>query len=77
MYDFGQLNSTTEKDYTRQIVKGRCKNIENVHNRLDIIEDVSHVLAWSQAYMRDRKVLSCLNKINQSLYDSIFPYNKG
>ena len=56
VYDFGQLNNSTEKDYTTQIVRGRCSDIENVRGRSDIIEAVSHVLAWSQAYMRDRKV---------------------
>ncbi len=56
VYDFGQLNNSTEKDYTTQIVRGRCSDIENVQGRSDIIEAVSRVLAWSQAYMRDRKV---------------------
>ena len=56
VYDFGQLNNLTEKDYTRQIVRGRCKDIENIQGRSDTIEAVSRVLAWSQASMRDRKV---------------------
>ena len=62
MYDFGQLNNSTEKDYTRQIVRGRCSEIESIQGRSDITEAVSRVLAWSQAYMRDRKVYctSCL-----------------
>ena len=57
MYDFGQLNNATEKDYTTQIVKGRCRDIKSIQQRPDIIAAVSHVLAWSQAYMRDRKVV--------------------
>ena len=56
MYDFGQLNNVTEKDYTSQIVRGRCSEIESIQGRSDITEAVSRVLACSQAYMRDRKV---------------------
>ncbi len=56
MYDFGQLNNSKEKDYICKIVKERCRCIENVQGRSDIAEAVSHVLVWSQQYMRERKV---------------------
>ena len=56
VYDFGQLNNATERDYTRQIVKGRCSAIADVSARTDVIEAVTHVLAWNQSYMRNRKV---------------------
>ena len=56
VYDFGQLNDSTERDYTRQIVKGRCSQIAAVSKRPDIVEAVGNVLAWSQNYMRNRKV---------------------
>ncbi len=71
VYDFGQLNNSTEKDYTKQIVKGRCRKINSVKDRPDIIGVVSHVLAWSQAYMRNRKV----NKIH-SLHLIVFTFSK-
>jgi MoxR-like ATPase len=55
VYDFGQLNNATEKDYTRQIVKDRCANIPGIARQTQIINTVADVLAWSQKYMRDRK----------------------
>ena len=57
MYDFGQLNNSKEKDYISKIVKERCRYIENVKGRFAIVEAVSHVLVWSQQYMRERKVM--------------------
>lgn len=56
VYDFGQLNDSTEKDYTEQIVKGRCSRIVSVKKRPDVIKCVSNVLSWCQSYMRKRKV---------------------
>ena len=57
VYDFGQLNNATEKDYTRQIVKDRCTAIPNVVGQTDLIDSVADVLAWSQKYMRERNVM--------------------
>ena len=57
VYDFGQLNNATEKDYTRQIVKDRCTDIPNVVGQTDIIDSVADVMAWSQKYMRERNVM--------------------
>uniref|UniRef100_A0A1X7SXU1 Uncharacterized protein n=1 Tax=Amphimedon queenslandica TaxID=400682 RepID=A0A1X7SXU1_AMPQE len=54
VYDFGQLNNATEKDYTRQIVKDRCHVIPEVTGQTAVIESVANVLAWSQKYMRGR-----------------------
>ena len=57
VYDFGQLNNATEKDYTHQIVKDRCTDIPNVVGQTGIIDSVADVLAWSQKYMRERNVM--------------------
>ena len=56
VYDFGQLNNATEKDYTRQIVKNRCHVIPEVTGQTAMIQSVADVLAWSQQYMRARNV---------------------
>ena len=56
VYDFGQLNNATEKDYTKQIVKGRCQNIPEISGQVKIIDAVADVLAWSQKYMKERNV---------------------
>ena len=56
VYDFGQLNNTTERDYIAQIVQYRCQNIPGVSEQSDIINVVTNVLAWSQSYMRKRNV---------------------
>ena len=56
VYDFGQLNNDTEKDYTFQIVTDRCQNITEVKSQTRLIQSVADVLAWSQKYMRERNV---------------------
>ena len=56
VYDFGQLNNTTERHYIAQIVQYRCQNIPGVSEQSDIINVVTNVLAWSQNYMRKRNV---------------------
>ena len=56
VYDFGQLNNTTERHYISQIVQYRCQNIPGVSDQSDIINVVTDVLAWSQSYMRKRNV---------------------
>ena len=56
VYDFGQLNIDTEKDYTRQIVSDRCRDIPLVQGDMSLVNAIAHVLAWSQQYMRHRKV---------------------
>ena len=56
VYDFGQLNDNTEKDYTHQIVTDRCQDIAHVVGHANVIGSVSNVLSWSQKYMRERKV---------------------
>ena len=61
MYDFGQLNNATEKDYTRQILKDRCHVIPEVTSQMAMIESVADVLAWSQQYMRAKNVKFYLN----------------
>ena len=56
VYDFGQLNMDTEKDYTKQIVLDRCRDIPLVGANKSLINAIALVLVWSQKYMRDRKV---------------------
>ena len=56
VYDFGQLNLETEKDYTRQIVSDRCRDIPVVGSDMSVVNSIAQVLAWSQKYMRNRKV---------------------
>ena len=61
MYDFGQLNVDTEKDYTKQIVLNRCKEIPELRGDGMLMDLVPRVLAWSQNYMRKRKVSQSQN----------------
>ena len=56
VYDFGQLNENIEKDYSRQIVSDRCRDIPLVGADMSLVTAIADVLAWSQKYMRDRKV---------------------
>ena len=58
VYDFGQLNNATEKDYITQIVKNRCQQIPQVMGRLDVAQSIVNVLDWSQKYMRRRNVIT-------------------
>ena len=53
VYDFGQLNNATEKQYIEQIVKNRSKNIAGVSGGINAI---TNVLIWSQSYMKKKKV---------------------
>ena len=55
VYDFGQLNMETEKEYTEQIVRNtcRCKEFPELHG---FVGQFTNILAWSQNYMRERKV---------------------
>jgi hypothetical protein len=56
VYDFGQLNTDTERDYTIQIVHDHVKKHAVLSQQnCSIITAIAHVLAWSQKYMRDRK----------------------
>ena len=56
VYDFGQLTSNTEHNYTKQIVHNHCSQTHTVQE----IEAVSCVLGWCQNYMRERKVCDTL-----------------
>ena len=56
VYDFGQLNNATEKDYTKHIVKSRCQAIPEISGQVGIIATVADVVAWSQRYMKKRNV---------------------
>ena len=57
VYDFGQLNFNTEKDYILQIVKNRCLNIPQVTEKSDVIQTVTDILVWSQNHMRGKNVI--------------------
>ena len=52
VYDFHQLTSHTEQDYTGQIVLNHCSQTHTAQE----IKAVTRVLAWCQDYMRERKV---------------------
>eukprot|EP00731_Ephydatia_muelleri_P002838 Em0001g2838a len=52
VYDFGQLDTHTEAEYVIQIVKNRLSNDFDPST----ITAISHVLSWSQQYMKDQKV---------------------
>ncbi|XP_019863218.1 PREDICTED: E3 ubiquitin-protein ligase rnf213-alpha-like, partial [Amphimedon queenslandica] len=54
VYDFGQLNFNTEKDYIFQIVKNRCLYIPQVTEKSDVIQAVTDILVWSQNHMREK-----------------------
>ena len=56
VYDFGQLNVDTEKDYTKQIVSHICKEITQLRSNGMVMDCAARVLAWSQKYMRTRNV---------------------
>ena len=58
MYDFGQLNLETEKDYIWQIVSDRCRDNLLVWSSQSttLVDSIAHVLAWSQKFMRERMV---------------------
>ncbi len=64
MYDFGQLDSSTENDYIYKIVEERCKTIKRLQGKPNIVEAVSHVLVWSQQYIRKRKVILIVSAFN-------------
>ena len=55
VYDFGRLNTETERDYISQIVKDRCKDIADIGGTA-VVTAVANVLTWSQSYMRQRQV---------------------
>ena len=54
VYDFGRLNTETERDYILQIVNDRCSFIADV-DETDIVNSIVTVLTWSQNYMKQRK----------------------
>ncbi|CAI8017205.1 E3 ubiquitin-protein ligase rnf213-alpha [Geodia barretti] len=56
VYDFGQLNTDTERDYTTQIVHDHVgKHTILSQQNAGIIPAIARVLAWSQMYMRKRE----------------------
>ncbi|XP_065899490.1 E3 ubiquitin-protein ligase rnf213-alpha-like isoform X3 [Dysidea avara] len=50
VYDFGQLSSETEQQYTKKIVERYAKNIQSLD-----VDKVTEVLTACQNYMRERK----------------------
>ena len=69
MYDFGQLDTDTESEYVIQIVKNRVHStlrilihvtdyLLQLGNECDLstITAISHVLSWSQQYMKEQEV---------------------
>ncbi len=56
VYDFGRLDDATENDYTEQLVKDRCSNMDDLNEDQDTIKSVAKVITWSQSYMKKRTV---------------------
>jgi len=54
VYDFGKLSDNTELEYTKQIVKNHVQRTI----KPSIVDAIADVLAFSQQYMRNRKVPS-------------------
>ena len=67
VYDFGQLSVDTEKEYTKQIVFSRCKEIPKLESSGLTMDCVARVLAWSQNYMRRRNV--SLSRVQSLLFN--------
>lgn len=61
IYDFGKLDDHTENEYTRQMVKDRCSTVDELQDRIDIMDAVAHVLTWSQSFMKQRTVWNIIN----------------
>jgi hypothetical protein len=58
IYDFGQLKKGTEDDYIQQIVHDHVKKHSGLRSENPAIGPViTGVLAASQAYMREKKVV--------------------
>ena len=57
VYDFGQLCTEVEMDYIRQIVSDWCIDIPSIGAEKCYVESIVRVLAWSQKYMREKKVI--------------------
>lgn len=59
IYDFGRLQQGTEDDYIGQIVSDHIKkHIDLKSENPAIVIVITEVLATSQAYMREKKVVS-------------------
>ena len=54
VYDFGKLDDDTEKDYTRQMVWDRCKEMQSISDSEK--DAIVNVIKESQSYMRKRIV---------------------
>ena len=54
VYDFGKLDDDTENDYTKQMVKDRCRGIKDISDEEKIA--IVNVIKESQSYMRRRTV---------------------
>jgi hypothetical protein len=58
IYDFGQLKKGTEDDYIGQIVHNHVKKHSGLRSENPaIVSVITGVLAASQAYMREKKVV--------------------
>ena len=58
IYDFGQLKKGTEDDYIEQIVGDHVKNHSGLKSEnAAIITVITGVLAASQSYMKEKKVV--------------------
>lgn len=64
IYDFGQLKKGTEDDYIEQIVGDHVKKHSGLKSENPtIVTVITGVLAASQLYMREKKVVSINSNI--------------
>ena len=57
VYDFGQINDTTAKDYIKKIIQDRCQEIAIVKGKISVANQMAEILIWCQEYMRRKKVI--------------------
>ena len=86
VYDFGQLNSDTERSYAKKIIENYVMNIiiNNVYIHVYIIQEqkikeldvcrVTDVLMACQDYMK-KKDVSCFNNITSVNYNYAYRMN--
>ena len=61
VYDFGQLSIDNEKKYIEKIISEQCQEIPQVKGKF--IKSITKVVAWSQQYMKEKKVKNIIFKI--------------
>jgi hypothetical protein len=55
VYDYGGLNTDTERAYIERIVQNHVRKNDILASKRNVCNAISKVLSWSQDYMRNRK----------------------